>query len=585
MTRQEEFQHYLSLPFEQQLDYVNKLHGSRKIDYIISSPHALKLTRRLAEEEVYLTIKEVGEEDALALYQLTNFRQAQFIYDLEWWNREFLAPDKIVFWFSKMLEAHATKLMEWARNSSPESLIAVFQKLIRVHCFDNIDELRGDMPELHFFTLDNLYYIEFMDEEYADIVKNVISLIRERLSDHYYEIMQGVQWSIEPEMEETVADFRRSRLEQKGFRDIHEAMAIYQPIPVSLKKNMLLSDVKPQYIEEHDTSPHYALDVQKKSLFLSQLLHNQPSGPLLNRVRFELVHLSHRLLITDNLKPDYHTLQQTLKKAFNMVNLGLEQLCQQDHDKAVYILDNNFLEHIFRVGYEPIMNLHHRASRLFDGMDQRTADFWLHFLDTPRYDIVKALLKTRPQCCNLARGLNNILQRDFESTPDIEETTAYFEQAGLILKIFKDRLGFSVDLPNMFESAISEALTRDVDWIKLFNTLVINFVTSTGIQLSPLDIEQLPIFYERYFRNSRVHDNQQSRGSETLPDYSRDFRDALIDHGILLTEETSLFLPLQQEAQRTLLEQFDGITLDHGTVPDHRLFPGLWFRTDLDQIY
>ncbi|MBN2381868.1 hypothetical protein JXQ70_03210 [bacterium] len=573
------------MSFQEQLEQVYRLRGSKKIDQIISSPHALKLARMLPEEEVYLTLKEVGEEDALLLYELTDFKQAQYIYDLEWWDKEELEPDKVVFWLGLMLETNSRKLMEWVRESEPETLVAVFQKLIRIYVFDNVDELRGDADELYYFSVDNLFFIEFINDEHEDILKKVITELRSRDRQEYYRLMQGISWSIASETEENAADLRRSRLDLKGFRELHEAMSIYQPLPGNMPERMRLSDVRPEIIPEHEYSPRYALERQKKKLYFSQVLALVSDKQLLDRIRFELIQLSHRILVTDGLKPDYKTLQQSLRKAFDMVNIGLESLCSGDPEQALAVIEHNYLEHIFRVGYEPIRQIHDRTARIVHALEHDTREFWLAFLDHPWGDVVKAMLKARPQFyVSDSEQSSPVRERDFETSKDIELTNELIGQAELILTFFKDRLGFHLDLSLPIESPLIGALVRDIDWIKLFNTMLVQYVTQNVIKLGPLDIIQIPVFYGLFFDRSAPDIRLDAVSEITQVELFERFVVQLQQHGALHKDELTLFQHLSEKALAKLSDMFEGIILERTSTPDYRLFPGLWIKEELHTI-
>lgn len=571
---------YLTLTFDKQLDIVTQLRGSKKIDHIISSPNAIQLTHKLSAEDVYLTIKEVGDEDALPLFELTNFQQAQYVYDLEWWNNDQMDPDKIVFWLSLMLESpYASKLLEWVKNSDVEDIVAVFQRLIRVHVFDNIDELKGDIPEMYFFTIDNVFYIDFINEEHEHILKKVIVTLRDRIREEYYHIMEGMVFLLVNETEEGTYEKRIGRMEERGFPVFEEAMNIYQPLSKQTKHKFILGDVSPRELVEHSQRLNYALVPQKRNLFFSTVLNECSSETLLNRIRFELVHLSHKILIADNLKPEYKELQHALKKAYNMINVGLERHCT-NIDDALTLLDNNFLEHVFRSGFEPIQILRVQLERLLRPHHSEAREFWLQFLAQPRTDIVKSLLKPRPLCNLPSQHRQELLERDFEEYQDVLRTEMYCNQVSFIIGFFRDRMGFRLDMPEMIESPLALAMVREIDWHSLINTIFIHYVTKNDITVSPLSVSQLSIFFESCYAGASQDHFNRDHLKMFIFDQQQKLKQKLYTKHLLKSDEEALFSSLLAEASAILLDQCDGIAYERNMELDYRLFPGLWFQVD-----
>ncbi|MFC1851535.1 DUF6178 family protein [candidate division CSSED10-310 bacterium] len=568
------------LPFQKQLEQVARERGSKKINLIISSPQTLKLTRRLSEEDIYLTIKEVGELDALPLFELTNYRQAQYIYDLEWWDKGSLVPQKIVFWLSLMLDSNGMKFIEWVRNISLETLIAVFQQLIVVHRFDNIDELSGDIPELQYFTLDNVNFIEFIDPEHRAIISQALKTLRARLHDIYHELLEGMCFQLKFAMEEDASWWRQNRLVSKGFPEINEAMMIYQPMPQRFRHKDSLSDVQPAPVEAEIQSPTYALDIQKKALFLSKVLATGISPQLKDRIRFELAHLSHKILVADGLKPDYKTLQDVLKKAYSMVNIGLETLSASDLSRALTILDNNFMEHIFRIGYEPIASLRTQAQEIFKDMTESEKEFWINFLDLPFSDVIKSLRQSRPRF-RVSDPENPILvEKEFETEADIERTREYVELGHFIVELFRNRFALQMEIPNLVDSPLARAMVADVNWTKLLNSMFIHFVTRNTITIMPLHPDQIPDFFDFCFQQQIKE--KKSDGLALAQDLIDNFNQALEEHQKLLPGETGKMIKIQNQAFRKLVEQFEGITPTREILTDFRLFPDLWFQQEFE---
>ena len=91
-----------SFPIENQLALLLKARGKDRLHYLFFSKNPEQLVRQLPDLEVSLTIKEVGERDALPLISLTLPEQFQYLLDLDFWKRDELNPKRSSKGFSNL---------------------------------------------------------------------------------------------------------------------------------------------------------------------------------------------------------------------------------------------------------------------------------------------------------------------------------------------------------------------------------------------------------------------------------------------------------------------------------------------------
>lgn len=555
-----------------QLKYISSLRGTRKIDYLITAANASELVKNLSAEEIYLTIKEVGEEDSIQLFELTNFQQTQYLFDLEWWNRDELSPEKICQWFSIMLESSSEKFIEWARNVSTETLIAVFHKLVRVHSFDNVDDLHGDRPELYFFTLDSVFFIEFLYPAYDNIVIRALKIIRAAVRNRYYDLLSGVQWFLESEQEEQAFYWRQRRLEESGFPEIDDAMRIYAPLTDEIRHALQGGSPKPRFAEIHDEIyPAFPLQQQNSETFLMKVIDFSGNFTLENRVRFELVQLSHKILVADVLTPDFDTLSAVLRKAAAYVNIGLELLDLPDVQSAEKILETNYCEHLFRYAFEKIAHFRDRAQRIVSNLGEQEKEFYLSFIDVPHRDFLESLSGPRPLFLEYNAVTEKTKRREFEHKDDLEQTSFLLEETELLLKLFKDRLGFSFSTDEHLDSPLLRAMGREINWRQLFNSLFINGVTENRLDLQPVISQQLHHFYT--IGNLGEVSEEEFLNSSHI----EEFNNRLLDMNLVMSHELGALKRLEVDTLKKLFGQFHGIQ-DLEVLDDPRLFPELWME-------
>jgi len=96
---------FQSLPHQNQLELVLRSRGKERLHALFLSEHPDELVPSLSEQEVFLTIKEVGEKDCLELISLTTPEQFQYLLDIEFWKRDQLDPEKVLHWMEILLES------------------------------------------------------------------------------------------------------------------------------------------------------------------------------------------------------------------------------------------------------------------------------------------------------------------------------------------------------------------------------------------------------------------------------------------------------------------------------------------------
>ncbi|MBE9594180.1 MAG: hypothetical protein IMF19_11980, partial [Proteobacteria bacterium] len=67
----------------------------RRQEIILLSQDSMALVQGLPVEELFWTVKAIGPQDAVHILNLANAEQLQFVFDLDWWHKAELRPEKI----------------------------------------------------------------------------------------------------------------------------------------------------------------------------------------------------------------------------------------------------------------------------------------------------------------------------------------------------------------------------------------------------------------------------------------------------------------------------------------------------------
>src|SRR4030042_3236372 len=123
---------FQSLPVQNQLELVLRSRGKERLATLFLSEHPEELIQSLPEQEIFLTVKEVGEKDCLDLISFTSPEQFQYLLDIEFWKRDQLDPEKVLQWIEILLESGDKKVVQFIRTTDLEFVALTLKKFIRV---------------------------------------------------------------------------------------------------------------------------------------------------------------------------------------------------------------------------------------------------------------------------------------------------------------------------------------------------------------------------------------------------------------------------------------------------------------------
>jgi len=475
-----------SLSLKEQLDLVLKRNYRERLSLIELSHRSQSLVRSIPEPELYLTIKQLGEEESLPILALASQKQLTYIFDLEFWQEQSLSPDRICHWLDLLRKADEEQFREWLKKCDEELLVSVLQRLIQVYVADPDNLGAEPWRDKNFFTLDEQYYIEILDERFQVIVERLLAHLRDLEQKKFYTILDRVRMTIALENEDTAYRVRNGRLEDYGFYDFDEAFKIYRFLsPERLK----VLDGKPEkLITPKQPALRYPLMLfEKIPSFLKQAISDL-SPEELERFCLELATLINKLMIADVMDlTNLDNIRKALEKAYGYLEIGLESWSQERREKAVEILKNQWLEHIFQAGFSQVLGLRFRAQRI-ERME------WFKFVGKPYHIFgelegkrIKALLYPRPKFYTEKAEAG---EQEFRNLAEVKLVESAVVQAETIIWLFFERLGLEKET---LKSLIIN-YPFELDFKVILATALVNGVTTTKMSFEPVELEQVKRF-------------------------------------------------------------------------------------------
>ncbi len=345
-----------------------------KIEAILDRPDAIDHIKTLDPHALFRVIKEAGFDQGVDLIPYTNPRQLQVFVDLDCWNKDRIDVDRMATWLAVFVtDADDDHFHRALRGIDPEVIALFFKK--HLEAVEVIEDPEEDLPKLPpraELSPDNAYAIIYPENE------DMAALMR-ALVDRLYHVDQGlawtlfeaVRWELTTEMEEVAYKFRNGRLEEYGFVERTEALAVYAHLePISFR-NRFEEDRHDQKIgiDPPDTLhvPAVIADEIDDEFYFFRILDSIEDVTLLERLSAELVTLTNRAMLADGIEPGgVDTGQEVIRRSAGYLSLGLAFVSRTDADAARRALQELALRDLFRVGYSITTNLQKKAGALSD---------------------------------------------------------------------------------------------------------------------------------------------------------------------------------------------------------------------------
>ena len=482
-----------------------------RLRLVVNSDKAREVIAALPEEEVFLTIKALGEEEALPILALTTPDQLRFVLDVELWSKDLIDPDKAVLWLHHILACGEEKVIEFVTKADLELVVVVLKRLL---CLVPNEEgvvvpegLPNIMPDEYFTILSSF-------PEETEAIRLFLRIVRQADRDLFYTLLFLVYGSMDEEAEEAALRWRNSRLEEAGLLDFDEAVEIYGYIDEAESRSLAGASAR-AYTPSEDAEPvapgFPTLMVQRRTFFYEVLTSIEDEG-LANRLRREIAFSATRLLVADAEHiGDLEAMRKALDRLFSLVNVGLLSLSGEDRNRARLVLRTVPIRDVFQVGFSRTVDLRRAALSIAQRYwpEWKTAGFT--FLGTPADEVMRGLVMRVPQHYEFKAGA---VFRDFETLGEIESARAHLEEAGVLAETCFEKLG--VPKPGEAAPSLAGVFALDLADITLENlllTALVNVGLGRELRVSPLSRGDVREVFERVLEKDANGRNVVGRAS------------------------------------------------------------------------
>jgi hypothetical protein len=483
---------FSSLPIKNQLDIVLRAHGKDRLHYLFLSEHPEQLVQQLPELEVFLTVKEVGENDSLDLLSLTTAEQFQYILDLDLWKRDQLDPEKVLHWMEILIESGDQKATQFIHSTDPEQVVLLLKRFLRVLTSEGEPvEVRDRLP---LFTLDQHYFIDFKGKRVREIFQPFLEVFYRVDEKGYRRTMDSLIVELESDLEETGYRLRNGRLADYGFPDFEEALEIYSFVnPDSLSGGKGTPQIRDMGGTEKK-SPTFYLAFQNEGPLLSSVLSR--IGPReRDRLSQEITSLCNKAIVAEGLDlSNIAGMERVIRKVYHYLSLGLQYLSQEEEGKAFELVQSLPMQRLFQCGVSTTILLRRKAEYILKGPWFSGRQENLVLLDTPHFEKFEGILRKRPAL------YRDGVYEDFKSLQDIKETENFLEFVGTVVNFLREEMDVSpLELGRMDFIGCHPETWREMTLSTIFLTSLANRILKGTFQFEAIEQARLKDFLSRVF--------------------------------------------------------------------------------------
>ena len=485
---------FQSLPVQNQLGLVLQSRGKDRLATLFLSEHPEELIQSFPEQEIFLTIKEVGEKDCLELISLTTPEQLQYLLDIEFWKRDQIDPEKVLHWMEILLESGEKKVVQFIRSTDSELIALALKKFLRVNTLEG--EVTEGMDKVPLFTLDQYYFIGFKGVKAREVFEPFLKIFNRIDREGYQRLMDSLVYELELEVEETEYRLRNGRLNDYGFPDFEEALEIYRFVnPDSLVKRERSRSVESSSEESKRESSFYYLTFYSEGPFFSTILSQIDHPQEMDRLKQEITALCNKAIVAEAIDlSNISGMERSVQRVYHYLNLGLQYLSQEEEKKALEILRVFPIQKIFQCGASLPILLRRKAETILKGSwfggDQEN----LLLLDPPHLGKLEGVLRRRPLF------YRNGVDDDFKALRDLKEMEVFLESIEGIVSFLGETVRVSpLSLKGMDLSGCHPERWQEITLSTIFLTSLANQILLGTFKFEAIEPDHLKDLFLRLF--------------------------------------------------------------------------------------
>ena len=318
-----------TLPLERRVQIFSELSPEAREELVKVVARPGEIVRRMSDEEMFFSVKKLGEKNAAGLIFLSTGRQLQYLLDMDLWKKEMFNIESAGRWLNMIAAMGEEKILQFVQVTDSELVLSLMNNFIKVRIRNPDIDLVEEKDSLPQFTLDDLFFVHFSVPGSEDALKRFLEIIFAWNTEYYFGLMEGIAVGVHLESEEEARRLRLARLADRGFPEFDEAVEIYRYM-----QRRALSHSRPDPFEEQAepieaprTVLRYPLKVVESDTLFKRSLDKISDDYEKDRLSQELAHLANKVMVADARDPALiDDLHGSLRKVSGYINIATGDL-------------------------------------------------------------------------------------------------------------------------------------------------------------------------------------------------------------------------------------------------------------------
>jgi hypothetical protein len=560
------------LSFSRRLGVILQLNGRQRQDLILLASHPEPLVHALPEEELLMTIKDIGDEDAVPIISLTSDSQLRYLMDVDLWAKDQLEPARALRWLTLILECGEDKVMQWFRSQDKEIVASIFYSFLHVAK----PEEETAPPEHGLpspYTLDNIYYLYFRRPGFIPAIGRFIDILRRRDENYYLWLMEELIWGLPAEREEMALRWRQARLDEKGFPSLDEALGLYQYLPDREMQRIIKSRALPGRAKpsESPLMPGWFLkSLREGDSLLSSALARIENSEQIDCLHREFIHLCNMCMVADGREPgDVAEIRKSTEKVLQFLNIGLEVIAEGNVQKAVDALMGLHLLFVFRAGYTQTLKLRLGAMTFLKSVGAQAIRAGTTILGDPLEGLLMGICRKQPLFYKGYGGKKGEAYREFNSLNDLFVAREALDTIRELDRMVREVLGWPGGAMSSPPPDVARLVrTQGITVQKVILTAMARLMLDGRFRFAPLSLKEATLFLSKIIVRSNEIEKPWSLAENIATSFAAWLREnwkGATDQTLCIIErfvERSLLTLLKETAFLSLAEPLDSKSIE-----------------------
>ena len=471
---------------------VMKVRGGKKLQMILASPMPAMLIRSMPPQELLYNLRDIGLEDCAELVVLADQEQLRYVLDLDCWRKDQFDAEQFTQWLQYLVAEEIEAAEAVLRAADIESVVLYFQRLFQVYNTSEEEEPPEEPMGERIDSISRAYTVILpfeADDPMLPLARSALRLFEQYGFEFCHRFYESIRWSLPSTLQEEAYQFHKARLEDLGFVDYYEALAILQPLP-------------PQSLPFPASLPPSSemklpilLPTEEIGGRLAGILRDIEDEGILQRIRFEWIYLNNKVIAAQQHDAgDPRILDQVMRFVQQMIDLGLEASCGADRLQGVEMVCKHHLEWLFRRGFTELLHLKKRAARLVKEERLTLVDKTKPLTLLPS-GLRRFLTDLRQAIPRFFLGIfegEQAITRPFRTMAEIALAREAVEAMAYLPRLLFEKMGFSYDTLRILGGRLhSPAQIEDITITQILATAWAQLQLSGRFLLEPLQVEQI----------------------------------------------------------------------------------------------